>query len=82
CRAKGNDWYLPAKNELKLLYRVRDTINRTLKERGGNTLSDDDGYWSSTEDGKFWAWRVNIDSGNAYQNDKDYDNSVRAVSAF
>ena len=82
CRAKGKDWYLPAEDELKLLYRVRDTINSTLKERGGNTLSDDDWYWSSTEDGKFCAWIVNMDGGDTYNNTKYANNYVRAVSAF
>ena len=80
CRAKGNDWYLPARDELKLLYSVRDTINRTLNERGGNTLSSI--YWSSTEYNRSSAWIVLMSSGDTYSNGKYDDLSVRAVSAF
>ena len=84
CRAKGNDWYLPARDELKLLYSVRDAINSTLKERGGNTLSG--WYWSSTEyenDKKFRAWGVDMYHGYDHYYDKYYDlDYLRAVSAF
>ena len=83
CRAKSKDWYLPAIDELELLYSVRDTINRTLKERGGNTLS---GWcWSSTEyenDKKFGARDVNMDDGRTGRNPKSFTFYVRAVSAF
>ena len=80
CRAKGNDWYLPAIDELKLLYSVRDTINSTLKERGGNTLS---GWcWSSTEYENISAWNVVMDYGYTFHGNKTHDNCVRAVSAF
>ena len=88
CRAKGNDWYLPARDELKLLYSVRDTINRTLKEQGGDRLVDIgkiEWYWSSTEhenNEKFFAWYVNMYYGGPNYNVKDYDCYVRAVSAF
>ena len=83
CRAKGNDWYLPARDELRLLYSVRDTINRTLKERGGNTLFGE--YWSSTEcrnSKKFRAWGVSMYDGYTFNYCKSFDYYVRAVSAF
>ena len=83
CRAKGNDWYLPAIDELKLLYSVRDTINSTLKERGGKTLFG--WYWSSTEyekDEKFYAWDVYMDEGYTHGYGKNYISYVCAVSAF
>ena len=83
CRAKGKDWYLPARDELKLLYSVRDTINSTLDERGGDTLSVY--YWSSTErenNKKFCAWYVSMDRGLALSGNKNCTSYVRAVSAF
>ena len=83
CRAKGKDWYLPAIDELKLLYSVRDAINRTLKERGGNTLSG--WYWSSTEYEKnkmFHAQLVFMDDGSTGNLTKRGYYYVRAVSAF
>ena len=83
CRAKGKDWYLPAIDELKLLLldnSVRQAVNRTLKERGGNTLSD--WYWSSTEGNMIGAWYVYMYDGYSDLNFKYRDYSVRAVSAF
>ncbi len=80
CRAKGKDWYLPAKDELKLLYSVRDTINRTLNERGGKRLSG--WYWSSTEYNGSSAWDVDMYNGDTYFNIKYFNYYVRAVSAF
>ena len=80
CRAKGKDWYLPARDELMLLYSVRDTINRTLNELGGDTLSVY--YWSSTEEDEFCAWYVYMNSGLTYGNLKIDNYYVRAVSAF
>ena len=83
CRAKGKDWYLPANDELKLLLhdnRVRQAVNRTLNERGGNTLYVY--YWSSTEEDEFCARDVYMGYGNTHTNPKDYDGYVRAVSAF
>ncbi|MBO5972393.1 MAG: PEGA domain-containing protein [Alistipes sp.] len=83
CRAKGKDWYLPAFDELKLLYSVRDTINRTLNERGGNTLSG--WYWSSTEyenNKMFHARLVFMYDGSAGSLTKRGYYYVRAVSAF
>ena len=80
CRAKGKDWYLPAIDELKLLYSVRDAINRTLNERGGNTLSG--WYWSSTENNVMGAWGVYMGDGDTHNFNKSGSSSVRAVSAF
>ena len=84
CRAKGKDWYLPAFEELKLLYSVRDTINPTLFWQGGNTLSGL--YWSSTEYDEYInknrAWFVHMRTGHTDYYSKSGFNYVRAVSAF
>ena len=86
CRAKGKDWYLPALDELQLLLldrSVHQAVNRTLKERGGNTLSG--WYWSSTEyknDKKFCAWLVDMGNGSTGSLNKYGNRYVRAVSAF
>ncbi|MBO5971401.1 MAG: PEGA domain-containing protein, partial [Alistipes sp.] len=81
CRAKGKDWYLPARDELMLLYSVRDTINRTLKERGGDTISTK-WHWPSTESSKSFAWYVSMYNGYTGSLDKYGTCYVRAVSAF
>lgn len=88
CRAKGNDWYLPAMDELKLLLldsSVHQAVNSTLKERGGVALYDRGewkAYWSSTESSEFCAWYVYMFNGDAYINLKSRNRYVRAVSAF
>ena len=58
CRAKGEDWYLPAILELLEIRMFRDTINYILQDvdgwspfRTGRTIDDGWGLglWSSTE---------------------------------
>ena len=80
CRSKGEDWYLPAKDELKAIYNNISTINSTLARYGGTELSGR--YWSSTEYTKFNAWNVAMDGGLTYHGTKNGDYYVRAVSAF
>ena len=80
CRAKGPDWYLPAKNELMTIYNNKSEINSTL-ELYGDALTTG-WYWSSTEYDEFCAWLVDMSDGGTvsyYKDDFDY---VRAVSAF
>lgn len=52
-------WYLPAKNEMDVLYSVwnksRDGFNAKLTEAGGKELSVD-WYWGSTEAGQHTVW--------------------------
>ena len=82
CRAKGNEWYLPSKEELKLLRQVRDKVNKTLRDKSMEVL--DKWYWTSTEKEKdgFCAWNVNMYNGYTdYRNKRNY-NYVRAVSSF
>ena len=85
CRNKGDDWYLPAKNELKTILNNKSKINSTLAEYG-NELSGDK-YWSSTESEdhpKVDAWFVYVDGGytKTHSYSKHYHDYVRAVSAF
>ena len=70
--AKFNDWRLPTKDELNLIYKQKESIG------GFSTYS----YWSSTEYGSAMVWDQNFNGG--YQNpisQEDKDN-VRAVRAF
>ena len=88
CRAKGQDWYLPAIDELKLLLRdrsVHNAVNRTLDEHGGQKLfelGEWNAYWSSTESSKFCAWFVTMRYGYTGDDGKYTYVYVRAVSAF
>ena len=81
CRAKGADWYLPAKNELMSIYNNKSEISSTL-ELYGDALTTGL-YWSSTEYDEFCAWYVDMLDGytdaNFFKSSSFY---VRAVSAF
>lgn len=85
CRAKGNEWYLPSKEELKLLRQVRDKVNKTLRDKSMEVLSGR--YWSSTEKDSNFAWYVSMyfrDEDTGSGSDYKYSDfcDVRAVSAF
>jgi uncharacterized protein (TIGR02145 family) len=69
-----SDWYLPSLGELQLMY-----SNLHTQGIGGFT---NDYYWSSSQDGANYAWRVFFDNGNAYTGIKDRSRQVRAVRAF
>ncbi|MFH1096387.1 MAG: DUF1566 domain-containing protein [Candidatus Desantisbacteria bacterium] len=67
-----DDWYLPSKHELTLLYQQRNVV--------GNFSIH--GYWSSTEYNASDAWGFNFGDSNS-DGDKEYfTNRVRAVRAF
>ena len=80
CREKGDDWYLPAREELKTIYNNKSAINSTLAEYGGTELSK--WYWSSTEYDESCAWGVSMYDGYTGSSRKYLDSYVRAVSAF
>lgn len=83
CRNKGEDWYLPAKDELKAISNNRSAINSTLAKYG--TGLGFGSHWSSTEyenNPEIYAWSVYMDDGDASTYSKDNSNYVRAVSAF
>ena len=60
CASLGNDWYLPAQEEVKkfvLNDSVRNAINPTLQAKGGVKIvnkGDLGWYWTSTETGRFY----------------------------
>ena len=83
CASLGEGWYLPAIDELKLIYQNKSIINRRLNERGYGEIVDAL-YWSSTEDvdKSNRAWGVYMDDGYTNVKYKSISAYVRAVSAF
>lgn len=83
CADYGYGWYMPAMEELYKIFQNKSKINSTLSKYGYSQLTGD-WYWSSTElvDDKFCVWYVDMDGGLACGDDKYYNGSVRAVSAF
>ncbi|MBR0336622.1 MAG: PEGA domain-containing protein [Alistipes sp.] len=78
CADLGDGWYLPAKEELRTIYKNKPTIDAKLKHKITNNW-----YWSSTEDENYlYAYRFTMNLGLTSNNLKGYGNYVRAVSAF
>ena len=69
-----SDWFLPSKEELKLMY-------ANLKIIGVGSFSNTP-YWSSTEMTGAFAWEVIFNGGFAQGTGKNNFASVRAVRAF
>jgi serine/threonine protein kinase len=67
-----NDWYLPSKTELNILYTQRSAV-------GGFANNY---YWSSSEFDNHRAWTQNFFNGAQFGDDKDFTYYVRAIRAF
>jgi len=75
-----DDWFLPSKDELNLMY---DNIGQgNVLELGNVGNFSNTYYWSSTEFDNNFAWSQNFFNGNQYDRYKYYPTSVRAVRAF
>lgn len=75
------DWYLPSKEELKLMWLNKSTIDATATANGGSAFASD-AYWSSTEDDNYYAWGQLFTSGSQSYRNKYATYRVRAVRAF
>jgi hypothetical protein len=69
----SDDWFLPSKDELSLIY-----LNLYTRGIGGFS----GGYWSSSEAKAYDAWVQYFDGGGQYDYYKYNGASVRAVRAF
>lgn len=78
------DWYLPAIDQLSLLFQAKYMIDKAL-DNDGNSLTlvlSKAAYWSSTEAFFSTAWVQDIYYGYTYDDSKYYLYSVRAVRDF
>lgn len=76
-----DDWYLPSKYELGLMYEDKATIDVTALENGGAGFASD-WYWSSTEVAYYFAWSQGFGLGFQYDDFQSGIKDVRAVRAF
>ena len=67
-----NDWRLPTKKELNLLFKRRDVIGNLSPTY----------YWTSTENNNIDAWNQNMSTGFQFTMEKFSKNNVRAVRSF
>ncbi len=78
-----SDWYLPAIDELSLLWHNRFNVNKTLSTIGGATvLPFSANYWSSAEAAASYAWVQSFANGTQDYFFKTTTYYVRAVRAF
>jgi len=81
-----NDWFLPSKDELNLMY--QNLHLQGLGDFGQGTNSEswkNWAYWSSSQrsNSYYHAWLQHFSDGyQNYYNDKNFTNRVRAVRAF
>lgn len=75
------DWYLPAKDELNLMYINKATINSTATANGGVAFANTP-YFSSTEYSSNTVWRQDFPNGTQFTTYKNNVFHVRAVRAF
>lgn len=80
--AKDKGMRLFTLEEGLLMFCFKDEINAMLKNIGGDELTEDDAYWSSTEYGRNSARYVNFSNGSANTYSKYIGNVVRPVAAF
>lgn len=85
CRAKGSEWYMPALDELWIIYNNINTLNSTLEEISGTELHSSY-YWSSTEYSHDYAYAFRLYSGwespggvEIYKNKECFVRAVRAL---
>ena len=75
------DWYLPAKQELNLMYQNKSTIDATATANDGSAFVAGY-YWSSTESSSGSAWVQSFGDGGQATGGKNSTGRVRAVRAF
>ncbi len=77
----GTGWYIPAIDELNLLFNGRFFVNKALQV-GGGTLVEYNDYWSSTEVSADNATSFYFGEGQAYQGAKTNLGTFRAIRSF
>jgi hypothetical protein len=78
-----SDWYLPAVDEISLLWHNRFNVNKTLSNIPGATvLPFFDVFWTSSEYLALNAWYFNFGNGYVINVVKTTSLYVRAIRAF
>ncbi|HPF92690.1 MAG TPA: hypothetical protein PLV65_02060, partial [Tenuifilaceae bacterium] len=78
----GEGWYLPAIDELVLLWSNRFHVNQTSRIIGSTLLSTTENYWCSTEEDGSYAFYFSFKQGRSYSSLKQTIYNVRAIRKF
>ena len=77
------DWYLPAMDELRLIYQARYILNKTIESAPAPAdILTFNLLWSSTEEYSNGAWGYEFNVGTSSFYTKSYSYWVRAIRAF
>ena len=80
-----SDWYLPALDQLSLIYTTRYILNKNIESVPSASIIANGYYWSSTEYFEHHAWVFWYDYVTTYpdpKNDANIKNRVRAIRNF
>lgn len=77
-----DDWYLPSKKEINLMWQNRYLINRVATQHGGKPFINKAFYWSSNEYTDNLAWLQLFYSINQHYYFKSDRARVRAIRSF
>ena len=82
CLNKGEEWYLPAINEIKYIVSQLIILNPNIVKQGGDLIDDGIVYGSSTERGRDTEYSVKDYHRTTGTDAKDNAAIVRAVRAY
>lgn len=85
CADYGTDWYLPAFNELKVIYENKSIINSTLSKCGFKQLQSSSGDYASSTEGDsscYYESYFERSSWQRYATSKSDESQIRAILAF
>ena len=79
-----NDWFLPSRDELLEIYSNKSTINSSCISNGGDSLSENDWYWSSSVSStdQSLVWEVDMANGAQQEGDRTGNNVVRVIRSY
>ena len=79
-----NDWFLPSRDELLEIYANKSTVNSSCISNGGDSLSENDWYWSSSVSStdQSLVWEVDMSNGNQQEGNRVGNNLVRAIRSY
>ena len=80
CKDQGEDWQMPSREELLLLFDEKYLINDTLAKKRQQVIVDK--HWMSVEDNQFYACDMRENNRELSIAPKSFDIYVRAVAKF